>query len=221
MVNAVIFDMDGVLVDTTNYITISFNKLLEKYGAYMNPEYRKKTIGRSLRDQIEMWKKDFNIKEEIDLKDFSKKSLEIQLKLLKKDIKPNEYLLNLVKKLKDNNIKIAVATSSTKDRAIQLLKLVDFFDKIDALITVEDVKLHKPNPEMFLKTAEELEVNPENCIVVEDAVNGIQAANAANMKSIAFVTSYHAKEEFQDIADLIINDFSELDYKNITHLFSK
>ena len=185
----------------------------------MSSKYRKKTIGRSLRDQIEMWKKDFNISEYIDSLDFSKKAFAIELQLMKEKIKPNDYLLNLVKKLKDNNIKIAVATSSTKDRAIQLLKLVDFFDKIDILITAEDINLHKPNPEMFLKAAEELEVNPKNCIVIEDAVTGIQAANAANMKSIAFVTSYHTKEEFQDIADLIINDFSEINYKNITHLF--
>jgi len=219
MKKAVIFDMDGVLVDTPKYVTIALNQLLEKYGAKMTTEYRKKTIGRSIRDQIETWKKDFKIIEEIDPLEFSKKAFLIELNLMKKKIKPNEYLLNLIKKLKDNNIKIAVATSSTKDRAIQLLKLVDFFDKIDALVTAEDVELHKPNPEIFLKTAEELGVEPENCIVIEDAVNGIQASNSAGMKSIAYITEYYSKEEFENIANLIISDFSELDFEKIIDLF--
>jgi beta-phosphoglucomutase len=219
MIKVVIFDMDGVLVDTPKYVTIAFNQLLEKYGAHMDPEYRKKTIGRSLRDQIEMWRKDFNIKEEIDPIKFSKEAFAIELGLMKEKIKPDEYLLDLIRKLKDNNIKIAVATSSTKDRAIELLKLVDFFDKIDSLITAEDVNLHKPHPEIFIKTAEELGIEPENCIVIEDAVNGVQAANAAKMKSIAYLTPYHGIEEFKDIADMTIEDFSELDYEKIVGLF--
>jgi beta-phosphoglucomutase len=218
MTKALIFDMDGVLVNNTKYVTIAFNQLLEKYGVHMSPKYRKKTTGRSLRDQIEMWKKDFNIKEDIDPIEFSKNAFAIELKLMREETRPNEYLLNLIKKLKENNIKIAVATSSTKDRAVELLKSIEFFDKIDTLITAEDVSLHKPNPEMFLKVAKELDVEPESCIVIEDAVNGIQAANAAKMKSIAFLTLYHSKEEFENIADLIINDFSELDFEKITGL---
>ena len=216
---AVIFDMDGVLVDNLGYNTVAFNELLFKYGVHLDEAYRKKTRGRSLRDQIQMWREDFGIKGEIDPLDFSKKALAIQLKLAEENIKPDEDLQKLISELKKNKIKLGVATSSTTDRAEILLDLVEVRDKLDVLVTSEDVEKHKPNPEIFLKAAEKLGVNPDECVVFEDALNGIQAANAAGMKSIAFLTKYATKEDFEGLVDFTIKNFSEIDVSKLKSLF--
>ncbi|MFH1802970.1 MAG: HAD family phosphatase [archaeon] len=219
MMKAAIFDMDGVLVDNLGYNTIAFNELLSKYGIHLDAAYRKKTRGRSLRDQIQMWKEDFGIMEEIDPLDFSKRAFAIQLRLAKENIKPDEDLQRLIGELKENKIKLAVATSSTTDRAKTLLDLVEVRDKLDVLVTSEDVEKHKPNPDIFLKAAEELGVDPVDCIVFEDALNGIQAANAAGMKSIALLTEHTTKEDFEGLVDLVIRSFSEINVSKLKSLF--
>jgi len=216
---AVVFDMDSVLVNTTGYNTIAYNKLLSKYGVKLDGEHRKKTVGMSLRDKLEMWKEDFGIKEEIDSLDFSKKAFAIQLELANKGIKPDKSVQDLIKSLKGESVKIAVATSSTTDRAKTLLDLVGVRDKLDVLVTSEDVQKHKPNPEIFLRAAREMGVDPTDCVVFEDALNGIQAANAAGMKSVAVLTEYFTKEDFENLADLIIEDFSEIDLAKLKSLF--
>ncbi|MFH1500817.1 MAG: HAD family phosphatase [archaeon] len=217
MAKAVIFDMDGVLIDSTKYIWKSFNQLLSKYNVQIPDDKVKKYLGRSLRDKIELWKKDYNIKEKIDPQEFSKSAFVLELKLMKKEVKPNQHLQNLIKKLKQNKIKVAVATSNYIPRASHILELIQVKDKMDTITTLEEIQHHKPHPEIFLKTAEKLEVKPEECIVIEDAVNGIEAAKKANMKAIALLTKFHTREEFEK-ADLIINSLSELTFEKIQAL---
>lgn len=67
--------------------------------------------------------------------------------------------------------------------------------------------------------AKQLKEQPENCVVVEDAVNGLQAAKAANMKSIAKLTGFHKKQDFEEYTKIIFSDFSELNLKKLTNLF--
>ncbi len=215
---ALIFDMDGVLVNSTEYVTKAFNELLRKYGVALTAEYRKKCIGMSLRDQIKMWKKDFNIREEIDPINFSEKSFEIEQKLMEKELTPNKHLISLIDAAKKQKVRIAVATSSTKSRAEKILNLVGVFDKLDGFVTAEDVKLHKPHPQIFLKAAERLGVNQEECVVFEDALNGIQSAKKAGMKAVAILTTYTKKDDFKNTADLIINDFSEISLKQLENI---
>jgi len=175
-IKAIIFDMDGVLVDSVDLNIKSFNMVLKKYNVKLNKDNFRKYLGKSLKDQIAMWKKDFNLKEEFNTLDFSKEAFRYQLDLMKNDLKPNQDILDLIKAAKKKEIKIAVATSSTKFRAEEMLKAVDIFEELDAFVTAEDVKNHKPAPDVFLKAAELLNTEPQNCIVFEDAVNGIEAA---------------------------------------------
>ena len=210
IIKAIIFDMDGVLVDSVESNFKSFNMVLKKYNVKLNLNESQKYIGRALSNQIEMWKKDFNIKEEIDPQEFSKEAFQYQMKLIRDELKPDEDILNLINSSKDKGIKIAVATSSTKFRAEEILKLLNIYDKLDAFVTKEDVSRHKPAPDTFLKASSLLNINPKNCVVIEDATNGIEAANLAEMFSIAKLTKYHTKEDFESIADYIFEDFSEI-----------
>ena len=89
---------------------------------------------------------------------------------------------------------------------MEILDIKDYFQEI---ITAEDVKKGKPDPEIFLKAAEKIYLRPEECVVIEDAVNGIQAAKKGNMKAIALLTDSHTKKDFYE-ADLIIKSLDEL-----------
>lgn len=214
---AVIFDMDGVLINSPKYIWQSFNILVKDSGVHFSDKDIKRYLGRSLRDVLKLWRRDFGIKE-YNPKEFSKKAFKIELELMKKELKPNLALKNLIRELKNKNVKLAVATSSTRGRAEKILDFLKIRKDFDVLITAENIKNHKPNPEIFLETSKHLKVNPENCVVVEDALSGIEAARSANMKVIGLVSPYQTKKELKR-ADLIIENFPELSYNKIKDLF--
>lgn len=212
----VIFDMDGVLIDSTKYIWESFNKMLKPYGIHFSDNDIKKYLGLSLRDQVALWKKEYGI--DIDYMKFSKEAGEMELNSMQNK-RPNKRLLNLLNELKKKKVRIGIGTSSLRwraDRIIDLLKIKEYFPII---VSSEEVINHKPNPDLFLKVAEKINIPPENCVVIEDAASGIEAAKRGNMKAIGFLTKYHKKSEFKK-ADLIINDFSEVSYKKIKSLFN-
>lgn len=212
-IKAVIFDMDGVLVNSTKYIWKSFNILLKEEGVHFSDDDIKKYLGHSLRDDLALWKKEYKIKD-YNLEEFSRKAGEMELGFMKKELKDNKNLMELLKLLKKDSIKLAVATSSLRWRAEKILDLLKIKGYFDVIVTAEDVKNHKPSPEIFLEAAKRLKVNPEYCVVIEDAANGIEAAKAGKMKAIAFLTPYHTKQELSK-ADLIISDFKELNLEKL------
>lgn len=217
---AIIFDMDGVLIDSVNINNISLNRVLkEDYGVEVPLNVFKKYLGRSLKDQLKAWSEDLGIPENVDLMAFSKRAFVYQMETLSKDFKEDKYLINLINEAKSKGIKIGVGTSSTKYRAIELLKLVGVYDALDAFVAQDDIIKHKPDPEVFLTVAKQLEEQPENCVVIEDAVNGLQAAKAANMKSVAKLTEFHKIQDLKEYTQLVFSNFSELNLKKLSGLF--
>jgi HAD superfamily hydrolase (TIGR01509 family) len=189
VLKAVIFDMDGVLVNSTKYNWQSFNIMLQEKGVqFLEPEI-KRFLGKSLKDIIKIWSEEYGITG-LDPVEFSKKSAEIQFKLMEKELIPEKNLIVFLDKLKKNNIKMAVATSSTKWRAEKMLELLKITNYFQAIVTAEDVKLHKPHPDVFLEAAKRLKEKPIDCIVFEDASDGVEAAKKGNMKVIAIKTEY-------------------------------
>lgn len=218
MLRAIIFDMDGVLIDSPKYNWKSFNQLLAKYGvAIGKEEIKNRYLGRSLRDQIKMIREAHHIEEEIDIVDFSRKANVIQLRMMRSKVGPNKQVQRLMHEAKANDIKIAVATSSTKARAAKILKLIGVFDLLNVLITADDIEKHKPYPDIYLKAADALEANPKDCIVFEDALDGIISARKAGMKVIGIVTVYHTRKELHE-ADLVIDKFSQIDIATLEKL---
>ncbi len=213
---AVIFDMDGVLVDSPKYNWKAMNKLLGEEGVNVSDGEIKKYLGRSLKDQLKMLKEDYGIKEH-DVNEFSKKLGRIQFEIYERNIKKNSVIINFLEALKSEGIKFALATSSHRWRSDKILELLSIKNKFDIIITAEDTEKHKPDPEIYLKTAEKLEVDPKNCVAIEDAVNGIQSGKNAGMKVIALLTDFHTKEELKE-ADLVINSLNELNLDLIKNL---
>ena len=216
MLKAIIFDMDGVLIDSIGPIWESFSIILKDEGVHFSNDYIKKHLARSLRDNLQAWKTEFGIKD-YDLMEFSKKAGEIQFELIKKE-KVNPSLLNLLQEFKKNNVHCAVATSSLRWRTEKILDLLNIKSFFHVLVTADDIKNHKPAPDVFLEVANKLNINPERCVVIEDAVNGIDAAKNARMKTIGLITKYHSADELKH-ADIVIKDFYELNVEKIKKLF--
>ena len=218
MLKAIIFDMDGVLVNSTKHVWKSFNILLKDEGVNFSRKYIRKNLGKSLRDLLKSWREEFGIRE-YDVLDFSKKSGAIQLNLMK-DEKPDKDLLNLLEEAKRSSIKCVVATSSMKWRANEILQLLEISDYFDYVVTAEDTKRHKPHPEVFLEAARRINIKPEDCVVIEDAVDGVEAAHKGGMKAVGLITEYNSVEEIKQ-ADLMIRNFSEISIAKLKKLFGK
>ncbi len=215
MIQAVIFDMDGVIHYSSPYVWKARNIYLEKYGVQIQDSEIPALLGRSLRDQIAMINKKYSIK--LEFNDFSKKTREIQVDLMKKNLVSCIGVKELIDDLLKNNVKIAIASSNLKRFIVEDLEIMNLLDNFKIITSIEEVEHHKPCPEIFLRTAEKLEMPPENCVVIEDAVNGIQAAKRGGMKAIAVLTEFHAREDFKE-ADLVVDSLKELNWSKIKEL---
>lgn len=138
----------------------------------------------------------------------------ILFKLLEQDAEPTKGVLSFMQELKRRGIRLAVGSSSPRKLADYVLKKLDIARSFDCIITVEDVEHSKPNPETFLKAAKELKLSPSQCLVIEDAKLGIEAAKGAGMKCIGYKNPHSGNQNLSK-ADIITDDFSKLDIDKI------
>lgn len=208
----IIFDMDGVLIDSGEAIIQSFIKFLGEFGIRKSHDEVKGALGRTLEDQIQLWNYEHPDKQiNISPEEFSTKCAAYEMKILGGKLSPDPVVLETIDSIKEMGYGVAVATSSTKDRAETYLKKIGVFEKLDAFVTCEDVQRGKPNPDMFLEAAKRIDVEPVNCMAIEDAVSGIKAANSAGMVSTAMITAIHTEADFEE-ADYIAENFIDLRY---------
>lgn len=213
---AVIFDMDGVLVDSNDAIWSSHNEILGQHGVHFSIEENKQYLGKSLSDNIEDWNKKYGLS--LELKSHTQDSWAIQLKMLEK-MKANPNLVAFLDDLKSHNVAMGIGTSSQKFRAEKILEILKLKDYFTVLVTANDVQKHKPHPDLFLEAANRLGISPERCAVFEDAYSGIEAAKRGNMKTIGCLTKYNDLNELRN-ADLAIKNFLEVSYKKVSKMFS-
>jgi HAD superfamily hydrolase (TIGR01509 family) len=201
---AVIFDLDGVLINSVPTHYRSLKKLFKEIGIdYTMKEMLDKDITIGSMNLIPRVLKDRGIKYDV------KVLLDRKTQLIKNKYIPlNSGVLNLLKKLKNNGFTIALASNGTTDFVygmIRKLKLKEYFSHV---LTGDDIKKHKPNPEIYLKMAKLLKARPKDCVVIEDSKFGVLAAKRAGMK----VIGHKMKIEKQDLrkADIIVNSMKKV-----------
>ena len=183
-VEAVIFDMDGLLIDTETISFTLFQKVFSDYGYVISQEYYvNELVGRNIKGIRENILKEYGEDFQFD-EIYYKKVKEMTEYIESKGVLLKKGALELIKYLHENKYKIAVATSTKRERAEKLLNIVKVKDYFQEIICGDEVINSKPNPEIFLKAAEKLGVEPSNCIVLEDSAAGIEAAHKAGMKGI-------------------------------------
>jgi len=211
----VLFDMDGVIADTIPYHKKAWIKFCKKYNCHYNEEdFNLKWNGKKNKDIFPMI---FNRPiSDSECESFIKEKENLYFKIYEKHAKPVKGLIDFLKELKKENIKIALATSAPDicmNFVLDKTKTRNYFKKI---ITGDHINKAKPDPEVFLKAGKSLGLKPEECIVIEDGILGTQAGINAGMKVIA-ITTTHKKEEFENI-NLTIDDFTQLNVEKIKAL---
>lgn len=217
MIKAVIFDMDGLMIETEHLQSKSFEHVLKKHG--VKPEFNEdgvvQKVGITAKDNLLMLKKKHGIDEEVEILLANKQK--VYKALLEKNIKPKEGLLNLIQSLKKKGFKLAVASSSSLAHIILVLMKLGLNEKFDAVVSGENLQKGKPHPDIFLEAAKQLNVDPQLCLVLEDAESGVVAAHAAKMKVIAVPNKYTNSHNFAK-ADIVLSSLAKIDIEQFNSL---
>ena len=213
-IQACIFDLDGVIVDTARYHYKAWKRLANELGFDLTPEQNEKMkgIGRmeSLEMLLEMGNKPATKKEKKQLADIKNSWYKEYIG----EMQPDDLLpgvVDFLEELTEAHILIAIGSASRNAPAI--IRQVQIGRYLDALIDGSKVKKGKPDPEVFLKAAEEMGMPPEHCVVFEDAQAGIEAAKNGGMRAIG-VGSPSVLHQ----ADMVISGINEMNLEKLKSL---
>lgn len=217
MIHTVIFDMDGVIVDTEPVHRFAYYKQFEELGIEVTEADYTSFTGFSTRNTFQTLKEKFQLTQEVEDLIQRKRALFNDAFDTKKDLELIEGVRTLIEDLHQNNIQMIVASSASKvtiDRVFTRFGLHDFFTHI---VSGEDFPKSKPHPAIFEHAASLSTASKENCIVIEDSTNGVKAAKSAGIFCVGY-NSEHSKDQNLEEADLIINHFNELSAEKIRTL---
>lgn len=213
---AVIFDMDGVLVDSYRAHWQSWQFMADELGKGLTEAQFASTFGRTSREIIAThWGDDCLTP--VAIAEFDRRKEALYREIVAKDFPAMDGATELIKSLKSAGFRLAVGSSGPPENvalAVERLGAERFFD---TLVTGRDVTRGKPDPQVFLLAAERLKVSPANCAVIEDAPVGIAAANAAGMCSVALLSTGHTAESVS-AARLVVHSLRELSPERIAAL---
>lgn len=217
MKNTVIFDMDGVIVDTEPLHKKAYYQHFGELGIVVDAELFSRFTGKSTRNVYQMIKEIFKIDTDVEVLIQRKRIIFYGLF----DSDPALQLLdgveNLVKNLHSANFQLILASSAAKSTINRVFKRFDLFPYFSHLVSGEDFPESKPNPAIFIE-AQRLSGNVKtSCIIIEDSTNGILAANRAGIFCVGY-KSANSKNQNYELADLVIQHFDELDPTRIADL---
>lgn len=201
----VIFDMDGTLIHSTEADFQAWKNVCSDYQLELTWEKYFPLLGMK---SVDFVKKFMQLEDELVPKVLQSKADYFDAYVAEVGIQSIPHIELLLKQIKKQGYKIAIATSSRRYKANTVLNRLALLSYFDVITTGEEVHNSKPAPDIFLLAAERLGIPPQECIVFEDAASGIHAAKTAGAYTIA-ITSTHEKHQLTE-ADLIISDYSSL-----------
>ena len=204
---AVIFDMDGVLIDSEPLWKIAMEKVFSDLGCKLSKNDFQRTVGLRIDEVINYWNKDQNLGV-ADEKSVEDDIINRMIELVRENPIPLTGVMETLEYLSKNKLKIGLATSSPNQllqAVLDGLKIDHFFDVAHS---AEFEEFGKPHPAVYLETAKKLNVDSNKCLVIEDSLNGIISGMSAKMKVICIPEKTHLKEPRLKVADYMFEDMS-------------
>ena len=186
MLKAVIFDMDGVLIDSECLYDRFISETLSSYGTEVPEVHLRSFYGvpspETWEELIKCYSPPLTVAEALAMeREF------VDTMMYRGEISPMPHVFTLIKNLKDSGMKVAVASCNYRYRVSKLIEQHDKDGLIDVSVCGDDVEICKPAPDIFILTSKLLDIPPENCLVIEDAETGVIAAKAAGMKTALYI----------------------------------
>ncbi|WP_033962251.1 HAD family hydrolase [Psychroserpens jangbogonensis] len=220
MFKAVLFDMDGVIVDTEPLHHSAYHQMFNDVNIDVSDDLYASFTGQSTFSICEQLVSHFNLPLSphtlVDIKRDRFKYLfdnDKSLALI-------DGVLEIIKDYHSNGMTLVIASSASMDNINRIFKRFDLDQFFKAKISGADLEASKPHPEIFIKAAELAEHEPNECFVIEDSSNGVIAAKAAEIYCIAFDSPHSVGQDYSK-ADTIIESFSEISYTNLEGLLSE
>lgn len=210
----VIFDSDGVIVDSEQQSLTAFRQAIAEQGIFIPPEEVWQWCGLTDESIIKGLEEKYNRK--IDLQQFTRRKFDIYFKLAEKELRLFPGVIELLDKLEKANIPYALASSGPREKINFNLKKVGLLDRFKVIVSGEDVVESKPAPYIYLRAAELINRAPEECVVIEDSPNGLLGANRAGMVTIGLRTTFKDDSILRD-ADCILDSLEQV---NLELLYS-
>jgi HAD superfamily hydrolase (TIGR01509 family) len=217
MIHTVIFDMDGVIVDTEPVHHYAYYQHFSQLNIEVTDTHYQSLTGNSTRNVFQKLKDHFNLEHEVEHLIQTKRNLFNDAFDTKEDLHLIEGVEDLIKDLYNNGLELIVASSASKVTIDRVFKRFNLYPYFSHIVSGEDFPKSKPDPAIFLHAAS-LSKHPKNqCIVIEDSTNGIKAAHAAGIYCIGY-QSINSKGQEYSLANKIISHFSELNFERIRNL---
>lgn len=207
--DAVIFDMDGTMINNMNYHKNAWMEFAKRHGQNFSEEEFKEKFSGKKNDKI--FQMIFNNKlTEEEIAEFTEEKEGIYRELYASDIIEVPGLTNTINILHTNHKKLAVATTAPKKNREFGLSALHLTDSFEVILGDEDVTKGKPDPEIYIKTANQLGVTEKRCLVFEDSPPGVASGKNAHMTVIGILTT-HSMEDLKD-ADYCVTNFTNLTF---------
>jgi sugar-phosphatase len=208
-IDAVIFDMDGVLIDSEPLWKISEISTFKSVGVDLKTSDLEKTVGLRIDEVVDYWfnQKPWSGKSKKDIVDLIMSEM---VRLIQENGQSLKGVLAALSFFKSHHIKIGLATSSYQVLLEAVLAKLSIAHYFDYTLSAETLAYGKPHPEVYLLVAKHLNVAPENCLVIEDSLNGVISGKAAKMTVIAVPEKSHTIDKRLILADYLKEDLNEV-----------
>ncbi len=213
MINGVLFDMDGVLVDTEEYISRAAIEMFREKGIVTRKEDFKPYTGMGENSYIGGVAEKYGVRSPVD--EMKARTYTIYAEIVKGKLSPLQGSKGFIERCKKRGLKLAIASSADRIKVeINLCESGIGIELFNAIITGQDVVNKKPAPDIYLKAAESIGSDPRECLVVEDAISGVSAGKSAGCRCLAVTTSFSRNElkeadwiccSLSDVPDYVLN----------------